>query len=611
MVQKTSTLGLTHLSNISNSSAPLAVVLARVGAASGVARVAVEVFRYREMVVLRNLFFHACSDILGPKKWFTHFESWLHVCRANHLMTVDPLIPHFPSLSCSSSTVCSLSSRPDVRADIITETQAELFRKLSTAIADRQKASQDSGQAARQVKDIICELESGMTKAALRVHAFTMLVLGDNSPVKADNDSVLLQQWHNQFKRQCVPGAPLILLRKSCQLKKSNEMSNQPGSMATQLLFLGLPDSFQATLDEGKNEVTDGREGGRLQPISCLHYEKCARLFALAMSKRKQASSMTTGRNKREEKIKKKNKAKGNDMRGNNGVILPPAPCVCCRQMESDGQVHDKVAVVRWLHPANSSSSVSLVNASPSSFYCFSAAEGQLELLFCPTCTEAFHLSLFLVLSRYHALQGCHPANGAMQAAIHTQVFDSLQANFDVDFECCASPLNCRYPSFCSAFPDVDAAFGSMGSIFNFFPRTGGYEVNPPFDELFIARLHAHIHTLLTRSEATSEVSAAGSTRQTDVLPLTFVVVFPFWRGRPCWQMFLDDSFTSTHLRLPASEHGYVTGSQQSHVSRHKMSSSDTSIFIMQNSAAKAIRPVTSSVETLVRQAFASKHSSA
>jgi hypothetical protein len=49
-----------------------------------------------------------------------------------------------------------------------------------------------------------------------------------------------------------------------------------------------------------------------------------------------------------------------------------------------------------------------------------------------------------------------------------------------VSVECFASPLNCHLPAFCSAFPDTDAAFGSLGSFFDFFPTEGSFQVNPP-----------------------------------------------------------------------------------------------------------------------------------
>jgi hypothetical protein len=48
-----------------------------------------------------------------------------------------------------------------------------------------------------------------------------------------------------------------------------------------------------------------------------------------------------------------------------------------------------------------------------------------------------------------------------------------LLKDFDCKMECFASPLNCRYSRFCSAFLDTDFAFGSVGSFFDFSPRSG------------------------------------------------------------------------------------------------------------------------------------------
>jgi len=48
-------------------------------------------------------------------------------------------------------------------------------------------------------------------------------------------------------------------------------------------------------------------------------------------------------------------------------------------------------------------------------------------------------------------------------------VFACLEELWGVECEGFASPLNCRLGAghFCSAFPDTDAAFGSIGSFFN------------------------------------------------------------------------------------------------------------------------------------------------
>ena len=76
------------------------------------------------------------------------------------------------------------------------------------------------------------------------------------------------------------------------------------------------------------------------------------------------------------------------------------------------------------------------------------------------SCLSTFHARLFCLLQRYEAIGG-----SGFQAALNSHVFDVLKDRLDVSFECFASPLNCRYEQFCSAFPDTDAPFGSFGSF--------------------------------------------------------------------------------------------------------------------------------------------------
>ena len=54
--------------------------------------------------------------------------------------------------------------------------------------------------------------------------------------------------------------------------------------------------------------------------------------------------------------------------------------------------------------------------------------------------------------------------------------------------EAFASPLNARAAPFCSAFPDADAPFGSVGSFLSWQPPSGegSYEANPPFAPLVV-----------------------------------------------------------------------------------------------------------------------------
>lgn len=57
---------------------------------------------------------------------------------------------------------------------------------------------------------------------------------------------------------------------------------------------------------------------------------------------------------------------------------------------------------------------------------------------------------------------GAHEGSG-LQGALPVSVFEALQRHFGVSFECFASPLNCYFKQYNSAFPDTDGYFGSRG----------------------------------------------------------------------------------------------------------------------------------------------------
>lgn len=50
-----------------------------------------------------------------------------------------------------------------------------------------------------------------------------------------------------------------------------------------------------------------------------------------------------------------------------------------------------------------------------------------------------------------------------LQGSLPVHVFEVLHRLFGVSFECFASPLNCYFRQYCSAFPDTDGYFGSRG----------------------------------------------------------------------------------------------------------------------------------------------------
>ena len=55
-----------------------------------------------------------------------------------------------------------------------------------------------------------------------------------------------------------------------------------------------------------------------------------------------------------------------------------------------------------------------------------------------------------------------------------------LHEDLGVDLKVFVSPLNSTYAWHCSAFPDTDACFGSLGSFFDLHPREGSLRLTHP-----------------------------------------------------------------------------------------------------------------------------------
>lgn len=192
--------------------------------------------------------------------------------------------------------------------------------------------------------------------------------------------------------------------------------------------------------------------------------------------------------------------------------------------------------------------------------------------------SPAFAADLYSLLSRYNSLLG-----HGMQCALPEDVFRCLKRRLHVSFECFASPLNCRFPAFCSAFPDVDAPFGSVGSFFEggpkssggggFFPSQGGsFEVNPPFIEGIMYGAVQKLSRLLR------EISA----------PLSFCVIVPGWADSPSFKALSSSSHLAYKCLVAAADHGYVDGAQHQRQDRFLAAPYDTMVYILQNDTGRA-----------------------
>ncbi|XP_063973188.1 mRNA (2'-O-methyladenosine-N(6)-)-methyltransferase isoform X1 [Diachasmimorpha longicaudata] len=176
----------------------------------------------------------------------------------------------------------------------------------------------------------------------------------------------------------------------------------------------------------------------------------------------------------------------------------------------------------------------------------------KLEHLYRYNCFDDKKFEMFLprvwcALKRYQTYLGINEGQ-ATQMALPVSVFECLQRSFGVTFECFASPFNCYFRQYCSAFADTDSYFGSRGPFLDFRPITGSFEANPPYCEELMEAMVNHFERLLADS--------------TD--PLSFIVFLPEWRDpAPNALVKLEAShFKRKQVVVPAMEHEYRHGFQ-------------------------------------------------
>ncbi|XP_033337712.2 phosphorylated CTD-interacting factor 1 isoform X1 [Megalopta genalis] len=186
----------------------------------------------------------------------------------------------------------------------------------------------------------------------------------------------------------------------------------------------------------------------------------------------------------------------------------------------------------------------------------------KLEHLYRYNCFDDKKFEMFLprvwcMLKRYQTYLGINEGQ-ATQMALPVTVFECLQRHFGVTFECFASPLNCYFRQYCSAFADVDSYFGSRGPFLDFRPVSGSFQANPPYCEELMEAMVNHFERLLADSAE----------------PLSFVVFLPEWRDpAPNALIKLEGShFKRKQVVVPAMEHEYRHGFQ------HILSKSEVNI---------------------------------
>lgn len=239
--------------------------------------------------------------------------------------------------------------------------------------------------------------------------------------------------------------------------------------------------------------------------------------------------------------------------------------------------------------------------------------------------TQFFPKFLFSTLLRYNALDGAGLHSGVPRGA-----FDFLRERFSCEVECFASPFNCwyeeleRYGSavdwseeaddtvgrYGTAFGDTDGLFGSAGSFFGMDYLTmagefgGCFQANPPFASTLIGKMCDHMNDVLVRSDGDGREDT-----ERKCTPLMFVIFVPSWTEGSWWNALSSSTHLSRHLLLSQKDcpHKYVEGThqQRGEKSMHRKVSFDTSVFFLQNKAAREKWPLVDDDESMLKAAFA------
>ena len=118
---------------------------------------------------------------------------------------------------------------------------------------------------------------------------------------------------------------------------------------------------------------------------------------------------------------------------------------------------------------------------------------------------------IWCMLARYYYLGGLNH-----HLAVPPATKNLLNRVYGIDHELFASMINAHYTHFCSAFPDIENWFGTMGNHFDQAPVSGWVMSNPPYEESILEKSMAHVVLCLQNAKKKGEF-------------LGYVITAPVW----------------------------------------------------------------------------------
>lgn len=209
---------------------------------------------------------------------------------------------------------------------------------------------------------------------------------------------------------------------------------------------------------------------------------------------------------------------------------------------------------------------------------------------------DSFHLALAKLCMRYNTMITiCSGYNGGCPL----RLLKYLRKELGVEFELFASPLNATLDNYFSAYDDTDIPFGSHGNFFDKFEtitaKGGSFEINPPFTEEYLSIASYFVLKELDFFKDSS-------------IPLTFFYIHPTWSDLYSFIDMTKSDFLVKRMDFPKNKHYYESGRQHEPSQRDsRLSGCDTTLIILQNSAARKAIPITDAVIATIRINFEEK----
>ena len=118
---------------------------------------------------------------------------------------------------------------------------------------------------------------------------------------------------------------------------------------------------------------------------------------------------------------------------------------------------------------------------------------------------------ILIIIYRYQLL-----GSNNHQLGVKSDIMKKMNIDYNLNYECFASSINCTFQNYSSIYYDIERFFGSFGSFFNLTPIKGTFGLNPPYQKGIIE--NSIIKALDHLDDA-----------ETNEKELTFIITIPIW----------------------------------------------------------------------------------